>query len=79
MQNRDLLKWQKTGQMDIRSTNMENWGRKNKLQGQTRKMGLARELGEGLKDTIYITLGDLKDKNKSVDIEQMSDNWDLDL
>ena len=40
--------------MDITSSNIENRGRKNKLQGQTRKMGLAGELGEGLKDINYI-------------------------
>ena len=38
--------------MNIRTTNLDNWGRQNKIQDQTEKMGLVRELGEAFKDTI---------------------------
>ena len=37
--------------MNLRTTNLENWGRQNKIQDQTEKMGLVRELGEAFKDT----------------------------
>ena len=37
--------------MKLGTTNLENWGRKNKIQDQTKKMGLVRELGEAFKDT----------------------------
>ena len=37
--------------MNLGTTNLENWGRKNKIQVETEKMGLVRELGEAFKDT----------------------------
>ncbi len=40
--------------MNLRTTNLENWGRQTKIQDQTEKMGLVRELGEAFKDTKVI-------------------------
>ena len=37
--------------MNLGTTHLENWGRQDKIQDQTEKMGLVRELGEAFKDT----------------------------
>ena len=37
--------------MNVITTNLENWGRKNKIQDETEKMGLVMELGGTFKDT----------------------------
>ena len=36
--------------MNLRTTNLENWGRKNKIQDETEKMGLVMELGGTFQD-----------------------------
>ena len=40
--------------MNLGTTNLENWERQRKIQDQTEKMGLVRELGEAFKDTIIM-------------------------
>ena len=39
--------------MNLGTTYLENWGRQDKIQDQTEKMGLVRELGEAFMDTKF--------------------------